>query len=315
MDVFPSFFIFLFNKLNIFVDLKNIFCYTCVMKTSTLGKLLELPNFHHFYTVPIRENTESSGNYIIVFEQDKQPVFVDLKNETGHTREVRFASHFDSAGLLVGLGAIPINYWPTCQILGVKKNNNRRGLSLSSLMDGYGRLPIFKEMAERYRARGQSTIYDPYRYSYTIDEKKVIKDNQLTLIPKKEYEKIKDFHPFLQTKHGNVYAVPCFYQDRKRNQITKIYIIGWYFYEKQLKISWKPSHSRKSRWRSSLVSVDKLSDRFFFQGELYKKGTYPVFLEDLTIKNKAYQHRLDREFAAFLSIIEEQKRRARLRVK
>ena len=65
MDVFPSFFIFLFNKLNIFVDLKNIFCYTCVMKTSTLGKLLELPNFHHFYTVPIRENTESFGNYII----------------------------------------------------------------------------------------------------------------------------------------------------------------------------------------------------------------------------------------------------------
>ncbi|MFM0765821.1 hypothetical protein P7J54_04750 [Streptococcus suis] len=297
------------------MDLKNIFCYTCVMKTSTLGKLLELPNFHHFYTVPIRENTESSGNYIIVFEQDKQPVFVDLKNETGHTREVRFASHFDSAGLLVGLGAIPINYWPTCQILGVKKNNNRRGLSLSSLMNSYGRLPIFKEMAERYRARGQSTIYDPYRYSYTIDEKKVIKDNQLTLIPKKEYEKIKDFHPFLQTKHGNVYAVPCFYQDRKRNQITKIYIMGWYFYEKQLKISWKPSHSRKSRWRSSLVSVDKLSDRFFFQGELYKKGTYPVFLEDLTIKNKAYQHRLDREFAAFLSIIEEQKRRAQLRVK
>ncbi len=55
---------------------------------------------------------------------------------------------------------------------------------------------FFKEMAERYRARGQSTIYDPYRYSYTIDEKKVIKDNQLTLIPKKEYEKIKDFHPF-----------------------------------------------------------------------------------------------------------------------
>ncbi|MFX3768153.1 hypothetical protein ACJBRD_09975, partial [Streptococcus suis] len=88
--------------------------------------------------------------------------------ENGHTREVRFASNFDSAGLLVGLGAIPINYWPTCLILGVQKNNNRRGLSLSSLMDGYGRRPIFKEMAESYRARGQSTIYDPYRYSYTI---------------------------------------------------------------------------------------------------------------------------------------------------
>ncbi len=40
-----------------------------------------------------------------------------------------------------------------------------------------------------------------------------------------------------------------------------------------------------------------------------------MFLEDLTIKNKAYQHRLDREFAAFLSIIEEQKQRAQLRVK
>lgn len=213
------------------------------------------------------------------------------------------------------MGTIPVSAWSTCQALEVRKNTNQRGVSLSHLMESHGQLPIFKSIAEHYRAREQATVYDPYRYSYTVEEKSAIIDNQLKIIPRKEYEKIKDFHPFLKIRHGNVYAVPCLYQDIKRKQVTKIYIMGWYFYEKQLKISWKPSHTRKNRWRSSLLSVDKLSDRYFFQGELYKKGSYPVFLDQLTIKNKAYQQRLDDEFAAFISIIENQKQKAQLRLR
>ncbi|HEM4129700.1 TPA: hypothetical protein U1W61_001417 [Streptococcus suis] len=305
----------MFNKLNFYLDLKYIFCYTNHMKTMILGKLLELPHFHHFYNLSICENWEGPENYIVVFEQNGQAVFVDLESKTGHTDEARFASHFHKDNLLVGLGAVPVSTWPTCQILTIEKNSNQRGIALANLVEHYGHLSVFKEIAEQYRLREHSTIYDPYRYSYTVDEKKIDKTSQLNLVPRKEYEKIRDFHPFLQTNRGNVYAVPCYYKDNKRNRETKIYIMGWYFYEKQLKISWKPSHSRKSRWRSSIVSVDKLSERYFFQGELYKKGSFPIFLDNLIIQNKSYQKRLDTEFAAFLSIIEKQKQAAKLRIK
>lgn len=285
------------------------------MKTMTLGKLLALPHFHHFYNLPIRENWEGPENYIVVFEQNGQTVFVDLKSKTGLTNEARFASHFPKHNLLIGLGAVPVDSWSTCQVLGVKKNNTQRGIALANLVEHYGHLTILKEIAEQYRLRERSTIYDPYRYSYTIDEKNIEKDSQLNIVPRKEYEKIRDFHPFLQTSRGNVYAVPCLYKDNKRNKETKIYIMGWYFYEKQLKISWKPSHSRKSRWRSSIVSVDKITDQYFFQGELYKKGSFPIFLDNLVIKNRKFQEKLDKEYLDFVRIIEKQKNEAKLRIK
>lgn len=305
----------LFNKLNFYLDLKTIFCYTNHMKTMTLGKLLALPHFHHFYNLPISENWEGPENYIVVFEQNGQAVFVDLESKTGHTNEARFASHFPKHNLLIGLGAVPVDSWSTCQVLGVKKNNTQRGIALANLVEHYGHLSVFKEIAEQYRLRERSTIYDPYRYSYTIDEKNIEKDSQLNIVPRKEYEKIRDFHPFLQTSRGNVYAVPCIYKDDKRNKETKIYIMGWYFYEKQLKISWKPSHSRKSRWRSSIVSVDKITDQYFFQGELYKKGSFPIFLDNLVIKNRKFQEKLDKEYINFIRIIEKQKNEAKLRIK
>nr|WP_238145057.1 hypothetical protein [Streptococcus suis] len=281
----------------------------------TLGKLLELPHFHHFYNLPISENWEGPENYIVVFEQNGQAVFVDLESKTGHTNEARFASYFPKHSLLIGLGAVPVDSWSTCQVLGVKKNNTQRGIALANLVEHYGHLSVFKEIAEKYRLRERSTIYDPYRYSYTIDEKNIEKDSQLNIVPRKEYEKIRDFHPFLQTNRGNVYAVPCIYKDDKRNKETKIYIMGWYFYEKQLKISWKPSHSRKSRWRSSIVSVDKITDQYFFQGELYKKGSFPIFLDNLVIKNRKFQEKLDKEYINFIRIIEKQKNEAKLRIK
>ncbi|MGQ7358622.1 hypothetical protein ACTGWZ_05815 [Streptococcus suis] len=285
------------------------------MKTMTLGKLLELPHFHHFYSLPIRENTATSGNYIVVFKLESQTIFVDLESETGHTCESRFASHFDKDNLLIGLGAVPYESWTTCYVLEVQKNINRRGVSLSYIVENYGNLKIFEDLLQKYREHNRTTIYDPYRYSYTVDEKKYEKDSKLNIVPRNEYEKIRDFHPFLQTNRGNVYAVPCLYKDHKRNRETKIYIMGWYYYENQLKISWKPSHSRKSRWRSSIVFIDKRTDKFFFQGELYKKGTFPIFLEQLLIQNKQNQSRLDASFSAFVSIIEKQRKAAKLRTK
>ncbi|MDG4478734.1 hypothetical protein [Streptococcus parasuis] len=83
------------------------------MKTLTLGKLLGLPNFHHFYSVPVKRLEHTTDNYILVFKQDKDPVFVDLESETGKTKEARFASHFQNDHLLIGLGAIPVSAWST----------------------------------------------------------------------------------------------------------------------------------------------------------------------------------------------------------
>ncbi|HEM6219778.1 TPA: hypothetical protein U2C55_000343 [Streptococcus suis] len=285
------------------------------MTNITIGKLLNLPSFHHFYSIPVFQHSDLHENFLIVYNYENNIVYVDLQSESGKNCESRFASHFDKDNLLIGLGAVPYESWTTCYVLEVQKNINRRGVSLSYIVENYGNLKIFEDLLQKYREHNRTTIYDPYRYSYTVDEKKYEKDSKLNIVPRNEYEKIRDFHPFLQTNRGNVYAVPCLYKDHKRNRETKIYIMGWYFYEKQLKISWKPSHSRKSRWRSSIVFIDKRTDKFFFQGELYKKGTFPIFLEQLLIQNKQYQSRLDASFSAFVSIIEKQKMAAKLRIK
>ncbi|HFU4205873.1 TPA: hypothetical protein ACGO8I_001627 [Streptococcus suis] len=284
------------------------------MKLQKLGILLQLPSFHHFYNISVRSFLGSLSLFIIAFSKDNQLFFIDLDSENGLTSESRFASHFAKDTLLIGLGAIPFENLSSCQILALPPQRSKKGISTNDLLIHYSKLPLFKKIAEQYRLRDQTSFYDPYRYSYTKLEKDEKKDKGLNLVPRKEYEKIRDFHPFLKTNRDNVYAVPCQYTDEKRGQTTKIYLMGWYFYEKQLKISWKPSHSRKSRWRSSIIFVDKLSDRFFFQGQLYKHGTFPIFLDHLepTITGRPS---LDKEFQSLLTIIEEQKRRAILRYK
>ncbi|HFU3984594.1 TPA: hypothetical protein ACGO2X_000872 [Streptococcus suis] len=284
------------------------------MKLQKLGTLLQLPTFHHFYNIPVRSFLGSLSLFIIVFSKDNQTYFIDLDSENGLTKESRFASHFSEETIFVGLGAIPFENLASCQLLAIPHQRSKKGISTSDLLIHYSKLPVFKQIAEQQRLREQSSLYDPYRYSYTRLEKEDKEEKHLNLVPRKEYEKIRDFHPFLKTNRGNVYAVPCQYTDEKRGQTTKIYLMGWYFYEKQLKVSWKPSHSRKSRWRSSIIFVDKLSDRYFFQGQLYKKGTFPIFLDHLA-PSISGRPSLDKEFQALLTIIEEQKRRAKLRYK
>lgn len=281
------------------------------MKTLTLGKLLHLPAVHQLASIPIEQATAKQTDYLIVYGQ-QSPLFVDLENANGFTDEARFASRFTKEELLIGLGLVPFADLPTCFVLEVASNKTKRGIATTDLLATHGHLPLFKEMAERYRARERATIYDPYRYSYTIDERKIDKETHLQLVPRKEYERIRDFHPFLQTKRGNVYAVPCVYHDPKQQREVKIYIMGWYFYEQHLKLSWKPSHSRKSRWRSSIIFLDKRTEQPFFQGELYKKGSFPIFLDHLQpAPNKG--NSLANTYQNFLSIIDKQKRQAQLR--
>ncbi|MFS1664647.1 hypothetical protein [Streptococcus sp. zg-JUN1979] len=284
----------------------------------TLGQLLQLPPFHFFYEIPIAQQSTSSDNdnYIIAFKAEDKVLFVNTEALDGQADSLASASHLSAETLLVGLGAVPSPYWESCYILEVPQNETQKGAELANVLKHYSYIDLFQDMEEQYHRPHVSAVYDPYRYAYTIDEKEVSKDKHFTKIAKKDYEGIRDFHPFIKTNRGNVYSVSCTYQDKEKAKTPKIYLMGWYFYDnKQLKISWKPAHTRKSRWRSSLVSVDKRTERFFFQGELYKKGSFPIFLDQLSFNNKTYEKQLKHEFDAFLSIIEEQKEKANLRYK
>ena len=84
---------------------------------------------------------------------------------------------------------------------------------------------------------------------------------------------IPDFHPFLYSKRGGkVLSIPADYLDPKTGQRASLEIMGWYLRDQQLKLRWKPKHTRNRRWRSAQLSIDIVSKHYFFQGEIYKRG-------------------------------------------
>ena len=90
--------------------------------------------------------------------------------------------------------------------------------------------------------------------------------------------------------------------------------MGWYLRDQQLKLRWKPKHTRKRRWRSSQLSIDIVSKDSFFQGEIYKGASAPVFLDQLEFKvPPGYQTNLEEAYQHFLSMVDERKRKALLR--
>ena len=122
----------------------------------------------------------------------------------------------------------------------------------------------------------------------------------------KDYDFHPDFHPFLSSpRNHQVLSIPLTYFDDKTGQTVKIDIMGWYIKDQQLKIRWKPKYMRKRRWRSSRISVDIVTNNYFFQGQIYRDSSAPIFLDNLPHLQKQYQ--------IFLSLVEEQKRLALLR--
>lgn len=62
--------------------------------------------------------------------------------------------------------------------------------------------------------------------------------------------------------------------------------MGWYIKDQQLKIRWKPKYMRKRRWRSSRISIDIVTDNYFFQGQIYRDSSAPIFLNNLSFDSK-----------------------------
>ena len=103
-------------------------------------------------------------------------------------------------------------------------------------------------------------------------------ENNLSEVSSKDYDFLPDFHPFLSSpRNHQVLSIPVTYFDDKTGQTAKIDIMGWYIKDQQLKIRWKPKYMRKRRWRSSRISVDIVTNNYFFQGQIYRDSSAPIF--------------------------------------
>ena len=73
---------------------------------------------------------------------------------------------------------------------------------------------------------------------------------------------------------------------------------------------------RKRRWRSSRISIDIVTDNYFFQGQIYKDSSAPVFLNNLSFDSKipkSFLPNLQKQYQIFMALVDEQKRLALLR--
>lgn len=55
------------------------------MTNITIGKLLNLPSFHHFYSIPVFQHSDLHENFLIVYNYENNIVYVDLQSESGKT--------------------------------------------------------------------------------------------------------------------------------------------------------------------------------------------------------------------------------------
>ena len=160
----------------------------------------------------------------------------------------------------------------------------------------------------------QDKIFDFFKYA---SRSKIREENGLSEVSSKDYDFIPDFHPFLTSPRSQqVLSVPVTYCDDKTKQTARIEIMGWYIKDRQLKIRWKPKYMRKRRWRSSRISIDIVPDNYFFQGQIYRDSSAPIFLNNLSFDSKipkSFLPHLKNQYQIFMALVEEQKRLALLR--
>ena len=68
---------------------------------------------------------------------------------------------------------------------------------------------------------------------------------------------------------------------------------------------------RKRRWRSSRISVDIVTDNYFFQGQIYRDSSAPIFLNNLNFDSKipkSFLPHLKNQYQIFMTLVKEQKK-------
>ena len=302
-----------------------------------LGEKLGLPTFNHYYNIPITsleydfQNLGPSDAYIITFKQDNNLFVVDMTHQLGHTSHFDTVSLFKKDNLLSGIAAVPLAAVHSIQILSFPDELYSLDSSqhLKNLVALYYKdaeimryLKTTKNIGDqvtRYqleanRLERQGKSFDFFKYT---NRGKIREENGLSEVSSKDYDFIPDFHPFLTSPRSQqVLSVPVTYFDDKTKQTARIEIMGWYIKDRQLKIRWKPKYMRKRRWRSSRISVDIVTDNYFFQGQIYRDSSAPIFLDNLSFDNKvpkSFLPHLQKQYQIFMALVEEQKRLALLR--
>ena len=302
-----------------------------------LGEKLGLPTFNHYYNIPITtleydfKNLGPSDTYIITFKQDNNLFVVDIRHQLGHTSHFDTVSLFEQDNLLSGIAAVPLASVPSIQILSFpdKLHSLNPSQRLKNLVALYykdeeimrylktnknigDQVTRYQLEADRLERQGKS--FDFFKYT---SRGKVREEDGLSEVSSKDYDFIPDFHPFLTSSRSQqVLSVPVTYFDDKTKQTAKIDIMGWYIKDQQLKIRWKPKYMRKRRWRSSRISIDIVTDNYFFQGQIYRDSSAPIFLNNLSFDSKipkSFLPHLQKQYQIFMALVEEQKRLALLR--
>ena len=302
-----------------------------------LGEKLGLPTFKHYYNIPIisleynLKKLGSSDTYIITFKQDNNLFVVDIRHQLGHTSHFDTVSLFEQDKLLSGIAAVPLASVHSIQILSFpdKLHSLNPSQRLKNLVALYYKneeimryLKTTKNIGDqvtRYqleagRLERQGKDYDFFKYT---SRGKIREEDGISEVSSKDYNFIPDFHPFLTSSRSQqVLSVPVTYFDDKTKQTAKIDIMGWYIKDQQLKIRWKPKYMRKRRWRSSRISVDIVTDNYFFQGQIYRDSSAPIFLNNLNFDSKipkSFLPHLKNQYQIFTTLVKEQKRLALLR--
>ena len=302
-----------------------------------LGEKLGLPTFNHYYNIPITfleynlKNLDPSDTYIITFKQDNNLFVVDIRNQLGHTSHFDTVSLFEQDKLLSGIAAVPLASVHSIQILSFpdKLHSLDSSQHLKNLVALYYKdaeimcylktTTNIGDQVTRYQLEAnqlekQGKDFDFFKYT---SRGKTQEENRLSEVSSKDYDFIPDFHPFLSSpRNQQVLSVPVTYFDDKTKQTARIDIMGWYIKDQQLKIRWKPKYMRKRRWRSSRISVDIVTGNYFFQGQIYRDSSAPIFLDNLSFDNKvpkSFLPHLQKQYQIFMALVEEQKRLALLR--
>ena len=302
-----------------------------------LGEKLGLPTFNHYYNIPITfleynlKNLGPSDTYIITFKQDNNLFVVDIRHQLGHTSHFDTVSLFEQDKLLSGIAAVPLASVHSIQILSFpdKLHSLDSSQHLKNLVALYYKdaeimcylktTTNIGDQVTRYQLEAnqlekQGKDFDFFKYT---SRGKTQEENRLSEVSSKDYDFIPDFHPFLSSpRNQQVLSVPVTYFDDKTKQTARIDIMGWYIKDQQLKIRWKPKYMRKRRWRSSRISVDIVTGNYFFQGQIYRDSSAPIFLDNLSFDNKvpkSFLPHLQKQYQIFMALVEEQKRLALLR--
>jgi hypothetical protein len=302
-----------------------------------LGEKLGLPTFNHYYNIPITsleydfQNLGPSDAYIITFKQDNNLFVVDIRHQLGHTSHFDTVSLFEQDKLLSGIAAVPLASVHSIQILSFpdKLHSLDSSQHLKNLVALYYKdaeimcylktTTNIGDQVTRYQLEAnqlekQGKDFDFFKYT---SRGKTQEENRLSEVSSKDYDFIPDFHPFLSSpRNQQVLSVPVTYFDDKTKQTARIDIMGWYIKDQQLKIRWKPKYMRKRRWRSSRISVDIVTGNYFFQGQIYRDSSAPIFLDNLSFDNKvpkSFLPHLQKQYQIFMALVEEQKRLALLR--